>query len=1014
MSLAEYSVKNRVVVSFALIFILLGGIASYFKMSKLEDAEFTIKKALVITQYPGASPHEVEQEVTDVIEKAVQATRGLDYVHSESYAGLSILNVEIKQSLKNREMPQIWDILRRKVNDIQGQLPAGAKPSVVMDDFGDVYGVFYALTGDGFSYAELKDYAEYIKRELLMVDNVGKIALFGTKMESVNIEISQSKVAELGINPGMIVQTLNAQGNLVNAGAINMGSQRVRIEGDGSFQSLEEIGEVVIQGPLGEQFLLKDIATITRDYIEPDRTMMRHNGHPALGISLSTAPGGNVVDMGEDVQKRVQELMAQLPVGIELNRVYDQAEEVVKANDMFIVNLLESVAIVVGILLLAMGLRSGLLIGSGLIFSILGTLMVMKGFDIALQRTSLAAIIIAMGMLVDNAIVVTDGALVALQKGVPRRKAIVGAATSTAWPLLGATLIAILAFLPIYLAPTNAGEICASLFMVLAISLGLSWILAMVQTPMSCDLFLKVNTSNEKSDPYGGKAYLIFRSFLEKCLKHRVASVLVLLILLVGAGFSFTKVKKAFFLELDKPQFMVDYWLPEGSHINQVSEDLKELEQYLMAMPEVVNVTTSIGQTPPRNVLMAEAISNNPSFGQLFIETHSYDEVNAIKGNVERYIKENYPDVEPRVKTYIGGPNIKFKVEARFSGPDPAVLHELADQAKAIMRADEATKDVRDNWRQRVMVWDPQYSQARARRSMVSRSDVANSLRRATEGLPVGLFRDNEEKIPIMLRTTSDDQRDISNLTNTPVWGMGQASVPLKQVVKEIQVKWEDPVIRRYNRRRAITAQCDPADPTMTGNTLFARLHDKIEAIPLPEGYTLEWEGEYRPQQESNEGIATYFPLAIVLILFIIVALFNSVRQPLIITLIVPLSLIGVSLGLLITGKAFGFMAIVGFLGLMGMVIKNAVVLIDQIDLNLADGMSPYQAVVQSAISRMRPVMMASLTTILGMIPLVTDAMYGAMAVTIMFGLLFATVLTLIVVPLLYVIFYRIPSELSN
>jgi multidrug efflux pump subunit AcrB len=1014
MSLAEYSVKNRVVVSFALIFILLGGIASYFKMSKLEDAEFTIKKALVITQYPGASPHEVEQEVTDVIEKAVQATRGLDYVHSESYAGLSILNVEIKQSLKNREMPQIWDILRRKVNDIQGQLPAGAKPSVVMDDFGDVYGVFYALTGDGFSYAELKDYAEYIKRELLMVDNVGKIALFGTKMESVNIEISQSKVAELGINPGMIVQTLNAQGNLVNAGAINMGSQRVRIEGDGSFQSLEEIGEVVIQGPLGEQFLLKDIATITRDYIEPDRTMMRHNGHPALGISLSTAPGGNVVDMGEDVQKRVQELMAQLPVGIELNRVYDQAEEVVKANDMFIVNLLESVAIVVGILLLAMGLRSGLLIGSGLIFSILGTLMVMKGFDIALQRTSLAAIIIAMGMLVDNAIVVTDGALVALQKGVPRRKAIVGAATSTAWPLLGATLIAILAFLPIYLAPTNAGEICASLFMVLAISLGLSWILAMVQTPMSCDLFLKVNTSNEKSDPYGGKAYLIFQRFLEKCLKHRVASVLVLLILLVGAGFSFTKVKKAFFLELDKPQFMVDYWLPEGSHINQVSEDLKELEQYLMAMPEVVNVTTSIGQTPPRNVLMAEAISNNPSFGQLFIETHSYDEVNAIKGNVERYIKENYPDVEPRVKTYIGGPNIKFKVEARFSGPDPAVLHELADQAKAIMRADEATKDVRDNWRQRVMVWDPQYSQARARRSMVSRSDVANSLRRATEGLPVGLFRDNEEKIPIMLRTTSDDQRDISNLTNTPVWGMGQASVPLKQVVKEIKVKWEDPVIRRYNRRRAITAQCDPADPTMTGNTLFARLHDKIEAIPLPEGYTLEWEGEYRPQQESNEGIATYFPLAIVLILFIIVALFNSVRQPLIITLIVPLSLIGVSLGLLITGKAFGFMAIVGFLGLMGMVIKNAVVLIDQIDLNLADGMSPYQAVVQSAISRMRPVMMASLTTILGMIPLVTDAMYGAMAVTIMFGLLFATVLTLIVVPLLYVIFYRIPSELSN
>jgi len=1010
MNLTEYSLKNRVVVYFALLLVLVGGIFSYFNMSKLEDSVFTIKIALVITQYPGASPHEVEQEVSEVIERAAQDMDCIKEISSSSYAGLSIVEIKLEDKLRSKDMPQVWDILRKKIKDAHGKLPSEVEP-VVVDDFGDVYGMFYAITGDGFSYEEINDYAQYLKRELLTADDVGKISLFGNRKECVDIIMSDAKISELGINPGVIIGALNSQANIAASGTIELNQRNVRVAGNTAFKSIDEIRNTLIQVG-NEQMYLKDIAKVKKSYLEPALTLMRHNKMNSIGLAISTAKSGDVLVMAEDLDRKLEKILPTLPIGIEMVPIYNQAQEVEKANDMFIINLIVSVLIVIVILLLSMGFRSGMIIGSGLVFSILGTLVVMFVMDISLHRTSLAAIIIAMGMLVDNSIVVTDGILVALQKGLNRKKAIFEVGSSTATPLLGATIIAILAFMPVFMSPNSAGEICRDLFLVLAISLSLSWIFAMTQTPLTSEKFLKAG--KEIKNPYEGKAYKVFKLWLETILKYRKISVICVLGLLFLGVFAFTKTKKAFFMPAEKPLFVVDYWLPEGSSSKQVSKNMTEIENYLFEnYTEIKNITTSISQTPPRYVLFAHAENNNSSFGQFVIETNTCDQAVDIRKSIDKYIKESYPDAQARVKGYIAGPPIKYKVEARFMGPDPEVLRSLAEKAKEIMRNDPACGDISDDWRNKVMTWNPKYSPVKASRAGITRSDLGTSiLRSTTTGLGIGLYREGEEKKPIFLKVDNQSMNNIESIKNTAIWSQqNTTSVPLKEVIEDIEISWENSVIQRYNRQRAITVQCDPIDSEMTGSTLFGIVHEKIEAIPLPDGYSMMWDGEYKPSLESNQAVKTYFPIAFLLIVFIIIMLFNSVRQSLIVIAIIPLSVIGVAIGLFVTGKAFGFMAIVGFLGLIGMVLKNAIVLIDQVDINLnKEGMSPYDAIVNAAVSRMRPVMLAALTTILGMSPLVTDPMYGSMAVTIMFGLLFATVLTLLVVPLLYVLLYKVKA----
>ena len=1029
MNLPEYAVTHRALILFATLLLAVGGIASYSRLGRLEDPEFTIKVALVITPYPGASPEEVEQQVTEVIEKAAQELDDLERVRSLSRAGLSIVYVDIDEALRGPQLRQIWDELRNKVHDAQAALPPGAGPSEVRDDFGDVFGVVLAVCGEGFSPAELKRHADELQRELLLVDDVAKVELWGVQHEVVELEISRARLADLGIPPQWIVDTLQRQNQVVDAGAVDVDRERLRLTPSGTFVAVEEIGDLVLRPPpapaeaavspaaaLGAGgdasaglVRLRDVATIRRGYLDPPPTQMRFNGRRAIGVAVSTVSGGNVVAMGDAVAARIEELSAEFPVGLSVETVFLQGDHVREAIGGFVRSLLQSVTIVVAVLLVTMGLRSGLLIGSSLILSILGTLIVMRLMGVDLQRTSLGAFIIAMGMLVDNAIVVTEGTLIRLQRGERRFDAIVRPAVETAWPLLGATLVAIFAFLPIYLAEDDTGEYCVSLFQVVAVALTISWLLAMTQTPVFCGLFLKPNPATVGRDPYAGRVYQVYRRLLEKALHHRIFTVGVMVVLLVAAAVGFAFLDQIFFPKAARDQFMVDYWLPEGSSIHAVAEDLEAVEAFLLNRPEVVGTATFLGAGPPRFYLPYEPELPNPSYGQVLVNVADNRDVERLIPVVEEYLREHFPQAEPRVRQFILGIPVPFEVEARFSGPDPEILRDLTSQAMAVFRSEPAAKDVRSDWRQRVKTLVPEFSQPRARRALVSRVEMALALRRVSDGLPLGHYREGDELLPIVVRAPAPERADLDNLGNVPVWGQGPQSVPLSQVVNEIRVGFEDPVIVRRNRRRTMTAQCDPVG--INAMELLARVRPRVEAIELPPGYRLEWGGEWETSQRAQAMVFSKLPAAFLLMSLVVVALFNAFRQPLIILLVLPLSLIGVTVGLLLTGQPFGFMALLGAMSLFGMLIKNAVVLLDQIDAEVSSGRDPYEAVVHSSVGRMRPVIMASLTTVVGMLPLVFDTLFGAMAITIMFGLSFATVLTLIVVPVLYSAFFRIHPE---
>jgi len=1013
MSFTESVLKQKKVLLFVLIAISIGGVFSFFKIGKLEDAEISVKTALVITQFPGASPHEVELQVTDLLENAIQSMDNIDNIESRSLAGYSEITVNIKKSIRTKELPQIWDVLRRKVNDVSARLPQGARSPMVLDDFGDVYGIFLAMSGDGFSYEELRNYSRYMKRELLLVPGVKRINLYGEQQACVNIELSQEKMAYLGIHPYQVAKILNNQNKMVNPGALKLGNNRIRIASEGNFHELEDLQNLLVSGSGANSVFLKDIADISKDYIKPYSQKLKYDNIPAIGLSIAMDKGGNVIDLGEKIQKRIDELKANIPVGINVNKVFYQPERVESAIRQFMINLIESVLIVVFVLLLTMGFRTGLLIGSGLIFTILGTFIVMLGMDITLQRVSLAAIIVAMGMLVDNSIVIADGILVDLKRGVPRKLAMTKSSKQTALPLLGATLVAILAFLPIYLSPDSTGEFCQSLFQVIAISLFLSWILSLTQTPYFCDLFLKgkkyEKAEDEKSDPYSGKFYQVFRHFVMYSLRHKTAIIGFTIVIFVSSIFGFKYVKQLFFPNLAYNQFIVEYFLPEGSDISSVEKDLSDIESYLIKQKEVVNVTTSLGATPARYTLVRPFNLQNQNYGELIVDMKDYKTTLDFGKKLQVYLNKNYPAATARVR-YYSVISSEYQIEAKFSGPDPKILREIANRAERIMKEEPLAVKVTDNWKNQVPVWNPHFSQARSRMTRINRSDVSNALACATDGLLIGAFHQGDEMLPVLLKTKSKKETYMESIENTPVWGSVAKSIPLRQVVSGFSIDFENPIIRRYDRRRAIKVQCDPASGYNAPGVL-KKVRSKIEAIALPEGYDLNWLGVYKQSKDANENIGKFLPLAFLLMMIIIMMLFNNFRQPIIIFSILPLAFIGVSYGLLITGKAFGFMAIIGTLGLMGMMIKNAVVLLDQINVEIREGKEVLHAIIDSAVSRMRPVMMASFTTILGMIPLISDELFGGMAVAIMFGLMIGTIITLIIVPVLYAIFYKVSTK---
>ncbi len=1035
MDFSKWALDNRKLVNFLVLCMMIGGVFSYDSMSKLEDPAIKVKQAMVVTTYPGASARQVELEVTDLLEKSIREMPGINAVQSYSYNDLSIINVELLTTVSDDEVEQKWDMLRRKVSNVQGQLPAGATASSVMDDFGDVYGMFYALTGDDFDYDMLSDYAELIKQEVADIDGVTRVEIYGKRNECIHIDMQQDRMANMGVMPTEVIQTISNQNKTTYSGYYNNGTSRVRVTVNDRFNNVDDIGNMLLQGHGNEQLRIKDIAHVHMAYEEPARNTMTRDGQKALGISIACSPDYDIIKVGKKVEKCIAELKTRIPLGIECEKVFFQPERVDDALSTFIVNLIESVLIVILVLIFTMGLKSGLIIGMSLMVIVLGSFTVLNIFDGTLQRVSLGAFILAMGMLVDNAIVIVDGILIDLKLGKPRLAALTDIARKTAMPLLGATLIAILAFLPIYLSPDTAGVYVRDLFIVIAVSLLLSWLLAITHVPIMADSMLYSSKKNDKSaDLYTGRTYRILERILNFGLNHRITVVASAVVLVAVSAYCYRYLKQGFFPDMEYNQLYMEYKLPEGVNYTQVDKDLKEIQTLLRQRKEITHITASTGGTPSRYNLVRSIASPSLAYGELIIDFESPEALVENIDVIQDELSRRYPDAYIKLKRY----NLMFKkypIEACFHGPDPEVLHRLCDSAMAIVRRNEKVYLPTSDWEPLTPVLTINYDQSSARSSGISRNDVSMSVLAYTGGIPIGQFYDGITRQNIYIRCTDNDGTDIDRIENISLFSLlpNLSSVanretlrklmsgtinkeelistmmmdtPLKQVAHGVDIKWEEPVVVRHNGQRTQRVQCS-SRPGYGVEEARQSIAKEIEAIPLPAGYSLSWDGEKKASDQSTQHLFANFPLSIILMIGILIMLFKDYKKPLVIFCCIPMILIGVIPAVLLTGKAFGFVAIVGVLGLIGMMIKNGIVLIDEITLQLENGVRLRPALIESSKSRLRPVMMASLTTILGMIPLVNDALFGSLAVTIMGGLFVGTIITLIIIPVLYSLFKK-------
>ena len=1053
MNIAESSINKKLITIVLTIVFLFAGIKSYNNLARLEDPEFTIKEAIISTPYPGASAAEVEEEVSNVIEKACQELGQLLRIESVSTRNMSTVKVVMKDQYDKTKLPQVWDELRRKVTNAQTELPPKAGPSLVNDDFGDVYGVFFAVSGEGYTYAELKDFVEFLKKELLLVEGVKKIALYGVKTEAVYIEMNREKMAALGISPQNIYDSLKIKNIPINAGRINIGDEFVPINPTGEFTSEQQFGDLLISSNNPDRIIyLKDVASIKRDYKEPSSQIMRFNGKPAIGMAFSTVEGGNVVTMGEGIEKRLRELKPQIPVGMELGVIALQSQSVIEAINGFIVNLIEAILIVFVVLMIFMGLRSGLIIGFILLLTICASFVFMGIQDIVLQRISLGALIIALGMLVDNAIVITEGMQISMEKGEDPLKAAKQTVGQSMWPLFGATLIAVIAFAAIGTSSDSTGEYCRSLFQVILISLMLSWVTAITVTPLLCKFLLKrntnSNTSAQPSDPYGGFLFKLYKKSLISVIRFRWFSVIVIIGIFFASLYGFKFVKNMFFPAATRAQYYVQFRYPEGTHIDKTLEKLKVAEEYLMSLDSTVDITTTAGGGDIRFLLTYSPESASSSFGQILVSTTNYNVIQEIGSKVQSDLEKLMPDAIVNFRTIALGPSTGGKIQLRISGTDYNELRELADTALRIINEEPDSKATYYDWYNRVKTIRPELLESQARRVGITRENLAEALAYGFIGKQIGVYRENDLLIPIIARAPEQERVNVDNLYNLQIWSpVSNSMIPLRQIADEFPVVFENPVIARRNRMPTITIHCDPRKGLPS--ELFEKIKPKIEKklnvdvsavlnkrfapgtdpfdnfdsttlpvkynTPMPlkgkPGFAIAWGGEAEDSVKAQSYIAKSLPAFGLLMVLIMIFLFNSLRKPLVICLCVPLALIGVTVGLLTFRQPFGFMALLGLLSLAGMLIKNAIVLIDQIDAELKEGQKPFNAIINSGVSRMRPVSMAALTTILGMMPLLTDGFFVSMAVTIMFGLGFATVLTLYVVPLLYSIIFKVKAE---
>ncbi|NUH64920.1 efflux RND transporter permease subunit [Sulfitobacter sp. S0837] len=1010
-SISRASIKRPVAVWLAIIFCLLGGYWGLNTVGRLEDPNFTLKTALVFVPYPGATAVEVEEEVSDVVENALQQMKQLDRVESKSMPGMAQITVEIEMTYGPDEIPQVWDEMRRRIRDVQGKLPAGARPPIINDDFGDVYGMFYAVTTEGLSPTEQRDLAKTLRLGLVTVDGVAKVEVQGLTEEVIDISVSSSRLTELGLPPNQILGILADENQVFTNGEITEGPARIGLSVPPGYVSPEGIEELRIglAGQVG-QIAISDIARVTREEAEQPSQIIRQNGVSAFTLGVSALTDRNVVEVGDAVSARLEGLKAQLPVGVEVIPVYEQHRVVDQAVSSFLVSLAQSVGIVVAALMLTMGWRAGLVVGATLGLTVFSTLFFMSAFGIAMERISLGALIIAMGMLVDNAIVITEGMVIGMARGKSAEDAAAETETATSVPLLGATVIGIMAFSGIGLSPDATGEFLFSLFAVIAISLLLSWALAVSVTPYLGRLLLKA-PKNASDDPYGGALYGAYRGFLWLALRMRVLVVVAILGITVWSVMAFGQVKQAFFPASNTPLFYVQVQMPQGTDINVTDAEMARLEKILLAEENVTGLTTLVGRGASRFMLTYNPEQADSSYGQLIVRVDDAEVIPSIADRLNGVLPAQFPHALVRVEQIVFGPPSGADVAVRFSGPDPVVLRQLADEAMEVYAQAGTITNPRTDWRQREILVEPVVDESRMRLAGTTRSAIADTVKYGTSGLQVGDLREDDEVIPIRLRLPEAERDGVDRLRDLSVWSDGAgAYVPITNLVERFETRLVEALIHRRNRERTISVLGGARDD-LTADEAFRSVRSQVEAITLPDGYAMEWGGEFESAKDAQASLGKQLPLGFLVMLTISILMFNKIRQPLILWLVVPMSVTGMVLGLLFTGLPFTFTALLGFLSLSGMLMKNAIVLVEEIDQQRADGVPDYKAIVDGSVSRLRPVVLAAGTTIFGMIPLLPDAFFASMAVTIMGGLAYASVLTLLAVPVLYALLFRIRAK---
>lgn len=1041
MKLTEFFMRRPMLFWSFMAAILIAGVLSFIQMPKLEDPAVSAKQAMVVVSWPGANAHKMELEVAKMMEDELRALPDVNKIKTECRSGVAMFTVEFKMTVLNSELEQHFDLLRRKVNDAAIRLPQGCYDPIVIDDMMDVYGIFYALTADGYDYPEMYRYADYIRRELLDVKGVKRINIVGNRDEVINIILSKEQIARNGIIPTQIMSALQAAGKNVDAGKYPNDGERIALYVDSAVEDEEDIRNLQIRTFDGKYLRIGDIACVERGYAEPQRNGFFVDGKPALAICVAMETSAIVPDVGKEVDARLNEVMKRVPAGFETEKIFFQPDKVDQAISSFMLNLVESVAIVILVLIFTMGWRSGVIIGFGLVLTVAISFPILLACGTTLQRISLGAFIVAMGMLVDNAVVIMDGILVDRKRGLPPKVYLYRIGRNTALPLLGATIIAASTFLCVYLSPDTAGEYAGDLFLVLCVSLLASWILALVQVPVCARTWLP---AREKSDKNPGAVmnspvHRFVRKAVAVLIDHKRKTIILAFSLLAVCIFGMTKVKNLFFPDFDYKQFVVECFFPSASDPDMVRDQLLEMSGKVSENPAVERVAASQGSAPAHYCLVRPMTSGGDCYGELIVDCKDYKTVLEQIPTIRRQLREEYPDAYIRVRKYNFSISTSHTVEVEFAGPDPAVLRDLSRQAEDIMRRSPYIDaySVQNNWKPAGKALIAGYVQPNGLRAGINRSDVANALMAATDGMPVGVLNDNDRMVMLNLQVRNADGSRITDIGQIPVWSMlnmhlsneelqgalggGQAmsdlqdklfrATPLNNVAPDIRLEWDEDVVMRLNGRRVIEAECDPNPdcPQATPAKAVSSIKDQIENIPLPDGYTMRWVGEGEIQGEAIGNLMKFVPITIFLILAILLLLFNSWRKVILILLCFPFVFCGITPSLLLTGQPMTFMAIIGMLGLIGMMVKNAIVLVDEINrLQTEEHMHPYKAVIEATVSRVRPVLMASLTTIVGMIPLVTDPMYASMAITIMGGLTVGTIITLILLPLFYTAMFRI------